>query len=118
VLPRQTTIQIAEHGWITSGSHLLDPSLVLVEPPEQAVFYFAGLELSLEESHQRLQGKILPLVCHEAYGADGLLHPGYQDAHRQAWQCARELAPKRHLSEDMIVVSGRAPTGTATLISL
>jgi hypothetical protein len=117
VLPRQTAIQITEHGWITSGPRLVDPSLVLVEPPAQAVFYFAGLELSLEELPQRLQGKILPLVCHDAYGADGLLHPGYQDAHRQAWQRARELAHKMHLSEDRIVVSGRAPTGAATLIS-
>lgn len=116
VLPQPTTIQIAEHGWISSGPRLIDPSLVLTESREQTVCYFPGLVLTLDELPQRLQGKTLPLVCHSSYGSDGLLHPGYKQAHQQAWQCARELARQKNLPETAIVVWERAPTGTPTTI--
>jgi hypothetical protein len=117
VLPRKTTIEIIEHGWIVADHTLIDPSLVLIEPEAQLVFYAAGLEFSREELPQHLQGKTLPLVCHSSYGNDGMGHPGYQAAHAQAWAYAREQAHIRHLSETAIVVSGQAPTGAATLIA-
>jgi hypothetical protein len=117
VLPRPAIIEIVEHGWIVADQRIIDPSLALIEPLEQPVFYFAGLQLSYDELPDRLQGKILPLVCHSSYGADGMGFPGYQDASIQARRRARALADESHLPETAIVVSTRTSTGAVTVIT-
>lgn len=117
VLPRPTTIDIVEHGWIMADQQILDPSLVLVEAAAQPVWYFAGFLVPSQDLAHRLQGTILPLVCHSSYGADGMGHPEYKDASTRARQYALHLAQQRHLPETALAVSGRAPTDAVTLIA-
>lgn len=45
VLPREARIEIVEHGWIALETHTVDPSFVLVEKPDQRIFYFPGVSL-------------------------------------------------------------------------
>ena len=118
VLPRPTTIEIVEHGWLMDEQHRYDPSLVLTESQQQSAWYFAGVELPQRSLAHRLHGQILPLVCHASYGPDGMGHPGYHQAYTQAWGCARELAQQRHLPETAIVLGGRVPGVETTVIAL
>jgi hypothetical protein len=116
VLPRETGIEIIEHGWIARTTRIVDPSFLLIEHPDQPIFYFPGLSLSWEQLQQCLPGSILPLVCHTDYGETGMAHHGYQAAYEQAWHHARDLAQQKQLPTTTIQVRRRASQKGVTLL--
>lgn len=108
VVPKEHFIEIIEHGWgRTAEPRILDPTMVLREPPTQALAYYPGLEIAAHHLVQRTQGQILPLVCHREFGPDGMGHAGYKRAYDLARRQARTWARERNLPETAIQVSGR-----------
>lgn len=108
VVPRKKVVVIIEHGWSKIPDlGIVDPSIVLTEQRSQRIFYFPGYVLSRSQLCDLLSGSTLPLVCHTSYGDDGMKHKGYQDAYRQAWQHARDLAKEKRLPQTAIKVSRR-----------
>jgi len=88
-----------EHGWceLPDGT-IIDPSILLLVPLEQPVFYFPGVTRSCQEveaivreeawfPHVRFDGK---------HGEDGLGHPAYKVAHDAARQKMAALAHATH----------------------
>ncbi len=92
VLLRAHRIDLIEHGWIALESQIVDPSLLLIERPEQPLCYFPGFRLFWEQLQQCLPGRTLPLVCHTQYGETGMAHCEYKDAYECTWQKALDLA--------------------------
>ena len=115
VLPRETIIEICAHGWCTAFGKILDPSIVMIEEQEQAMYYFPGLELQRRQLESSLHGSTLPLVCNSHYGRDGMAHTRYKEAYENAWQKAQELA-KEYQSPPAIRVNTRASGRGVTII--
>lgn len=108
VVPKDHFVEIVEHGWArTAEPRILDPTMVLREPPTQPLSYYPGLEVATQHLVQRTQGQVLPLVCHTTFGPAGMGHPGYKRAYDLAWLQAQTWARKKKLPETAIQVSGR-----------
>jgi len=119
VIPKERNIVVCEHGWtMLPEGGVVDPSIVLLERPDQPLFYFPGFELSQERLSQHIAGKILPLVCHSQYGEDGMGHRDYAQSYTRACQCARELADTLHLPQEAIQTSSRDQRLGWTVIGL
>lgn len=117
VVPKETSIEIVEHGWLQLPSgELVDPSVVLTEKPDHPACYFAGYTLSRSQLAALAPGSTLPLVCHSTYGDDGMSHAQYQRAYTMAWQRARELAYQHQLPESAIKEYRRTEARAMTLI--
>ena len=109
VIPRRQSIGIVEHGWCTASTFgIIDPSIVLLDVPEQEVRYFPGFEIVGHDFLSRIPGQVLPLVCNAQYGEDGMGHKGYKQAYDDAWLHARELAQERQIPLSAISVSTRS----------
>jgi hypothetical protein len=104
VVDLEDEVVINEHGWIElPRGKLIDPTVVLLLPPEQAVYYFPGVERSWQEVHELVQKRDVwfPYVRGSGmYGEDGLGHPAYNAAYEAATRKVFALAnasqpPKR-----------------------
>jgi hypothetical protein len=94
VLDFPEKVVMNEHGWceLPDGT-MLDPTVVLMVPPDQPVFYFPGVTRSWEEVHTLVQEEQwFPYVRGAEYGEDGLGHPGYRAAYEAAKRKVAELA--------------------------
>lgn len=104
VVDLEDEVVINEHGWYAlPDGQILDPTVVILVPPEQPVYYFPGVERTYKEVKTILQQKEawFPYVrCVGTYGDDGLGHSDYAAAYEAARQKALALAhackpPKR-----------------------
>ncbi|MEO6892096.1 MAG: hypothetical protein ABI324_24175 [Ktedonobacteraceae bacterium] len=118
VVPLGPTIKVCEHGWCSLADTRIDPSIVLITPPQQPVEYFSGMALSHAHLRQTLAGRTLPLVCHTDYGPDGMEHAGYKAAYDQAMKRACDLATEQHLSPEAIHVCGKEPDDGWTILKM
>jgi hypothetical protein len=117
VVPRKKVIEIIEHGWsLLPDLGIIDPSVVLIEPWNQPIFYFPGYVLSRDQLSRLLPGSTLPLVCYSYYGSDGMRHHGYRRVYQQAWQQARHLAKKMRLPRSAIKVSRKDARREVTIV--
>ena len=95
VLEEDTQVALVEHVWCElADGRMIDPSILLLVPESTPVFYFAGVKRTYAET-EALEGALFPHVRFEAYGADGLGHPGYKAAWRAARRKTYELALAR-----------------------
>jgi hypothetical protein len=99
-------VVLNEHGWCElPGGTIIDPTVVLLLPPKQPVYYFPGVERSWQEVHEIVQKKDIwfPYVRGSGmYGEDGLGHPTYKAAYKAATQKVISLAtahrPPKHMT--------------------
>ena len=89
-------VVINEHCWCElPDGKILDPTVTLLVPPEQPVYYFAGVSRSWREVHEIVQKKDtwFPYVrAVGTYGEDGFGHPVYKAAYEMAARKVFDLA--------------------------
>jgi hypothetical protein len=86
VLDLPEKVVMNEHGWceLPNGT-IIDPTVVLLVPQDQPVFYFPGVSRSWHEVSRLVdEEKWFPYVRGAEYGEDGLGHPGYKAAYEAA----------------------------------
>lgn len=97
-------VVLNEHGWCEfPDGTIIDPTVVILLPPEQPVYYFPGVERSWQEvkTIAKKKDSWFPYVRGSGmYGEDGLGHPTYKAAYEAATQKVFSLAntsspPKR-----------------------
>lgn len=98
----QDNVVLFEHGWLTSGSRIVDPTIVLAVEPGEPVYYFPGVLRGRAEL-EALENEFFPHVRHCDYGDDGMAHPAYRAAYEAAQQKAMAL-----LSEGRSLLEVRA----------
>jgi len=93
VMLKDGQVGMNEHGWICrSDGSIVDPSVLLIVPPDTPVFYFPGVARTWNET-EALEGELFPYVCFDGvHGADGLLHPDYRAAREAARRKVYALA--------------------------
>jgi len=87
----QDKVVLFEHGWLTSGSRIIDPTIVLAVEPGSPVYYFPGV-LRARAELEALENEFFPHVRFSDFGEDGRGHPGYKAAYTAARRRARTLA--------------------------
>jgi hypothetical protein len=100
-------VVLFEHGWLMSGSRIIDPTIVLAVEPGSPVYYYPGV-LRARAELEALENEFFPHVCCSDYGDDGMAHPAYRAAYEAAQQKARAL-----LTEGKSFVEVRAKVLTA-----
>jgi hypothetical protein len=91
VMPKEEEVQVIEHGWISCANGLVvDPSIVLLEEPDQYLAYFPAIEVPWADAGE-LSGMPLP-VAHLYAPGDELGHPDYHAAYHAALAHAQTLA--------------------------
>ncbi len=90
VIEDQDNLVLMEHGWLGSGEHIIDPTIVLGVEPGQPVYYFPGV-LRARAELEALENEFFPHVHFSDYGADGMSHPDYRAAYEAARQKASSL---------------------------
>lgn len=95
-------VVLMEHGWLMSGEHIVDPTMVLTVDFGQPVYYFPGVFRARAEL-EALENEFFPHVHFSGYGDDGMKHPGYRAAYDAAQQKARS-----RLSEGKTLVEVKA----------
>ncbi|GCE09214.1 hypothetical protein [Dictyobacter aurantiacus] len=106
VVDLEDEVVINEHGWYAlPDGQILDPTVVILVPPDRSVYYFSGVERTYQEVNMILQQKEawFPYVrCVGTYGEDGLGHPDYAAAYEAARKKALALAhastPPKHMT--------------------
>jgi hypothetical protein len=107
VIDLEDEVVVNEHGWCElPDGRIIDPTVVILLPPEQQVYYFPGVERTWQEMQAIVQQKKeiwFPYVrCVGTYGADGLEHPAYKAAYEAATRKVFELAlasqPPKHMT--------------------
>ena len=85
VIEDEQQVVVNEHGWCERADGMIvDPSLILLVPPDHPVFYFPGVSRSWEET-EALEGELFPHVRFDGqHGADGLGHADYRAAYEAA----------------------------------
>lgn len=93
VIEDEQQVVLNEHGWCEfADGTIVDPSLILLVPPDSAVWYFPGVRRSWEET-EALEGELFPQVRFDGqHGTDGLAHPAYRAAYEAARTKALALA--------------------------
>ena len=85
VVPKERTIQVIEHGWITRREkRIVDPSIVLLEKEGQPLTYFPALHFSWFQVQALPQDILLPLAH--------LLSPTNGELGKQDYQAAYDTA--------------------------
>jgi hypothetical protein len=95
VIDEQDEVIVNEHGWLELDGRIIDPTVVILLPPETPVYYFAGVTRSWEEIQLLTHKKQVwfPYVRNVGtYGTDGLGHPHYKAAHDAARQKSHTLS--------------------------
>ena len=91
VFIHQDAVVLMEHGYLMSGTHLIDPTIVLEVDFDEPLYYFPGVIREREEL-EKLENEFFPHVRFEEYGDDGMAHPAYRAAYEAARQKALSLA--------------------------
>ncbi|GCE15077.1 hypothetical protein [Tengunoibacter tsumagoiensis] len=113
VIELDDEIVLNEHGWIEmSDGKIIDPTVVLLLPLEQPVYYFSGVERSWNEvkSIMRKEDAWLPYVRFSGtYGSDGMGHQMYKAAHDAAVQKVFSLATMTQPPKKMTFLTAQDP---------
>jgi hypothetical protein len=118
VIPRSHRVDLVEHGWVTLPEvGILDPSLVLIEDPEQPVLSYPGFEIPGNRFAHEVDRHIFPLVCNSQDGKHGMGHRGYRESYRLARQRAQQLAQQRHLPPSSVSVRTKGGKREMTIIA-
>ncbi|GHO82289.1 hypothetical protein [Dictyobacter formicarum] len=111
VVDLEDEVVLNEHGWYTlPDGRILDPTVVILVPPERPVYYFAGVERTYQEVKTILQQKEawFPYIrCVGTYGDDGLGHPDYAAAYEAARKKALALAHASKLPKRMTFLTAQ-----------
>ncbi len=96
VVELEDEVVLNEHAWVEMpDGHIVDPTVVVLVPPQCPVYYFAGIYRSGDEIRALARQKdvFFPYVRSVGtYGKDWLGHPQYRAAHDVAVKKVRMLA--------------------------
>lgn len=96
VLETEESVVLNEHGWcMLPGGTIIDPSILLLVPPEQPVYYFPAITRGWEEMQHLLEQEDItfPYVRFDGvHGEDGMLHSAYKAAYEAARAKVEQLA--------------------------
>jgi len=93
VFVHQDAVVLMEHGYLMSGAHIIDPTIVLEVEFDEPLYYFPGV-IRDRDGLEKLENEFFPHVRFEEYGDDGMAHPAYRLAYEAALRKATSLATK------------------------
>ena len=108
VIEQEDEVIVNEHGWCEQADGtIIDPSILLLVPSDQPVFYFPGVVRSWQET-EALEGEWFPQVRFDGVsGPDGLGHPAYKAAYDAAHVKARTLANATTPPKKLVVLQAQ-----------
>ncbi|BCL79555.1 hypothetical protein ccbrp13_20200 [Ktedonobacteria bacterium brp13] len=113
VVDLEDEVVINEHGWVEMpDGKILDPTVVILLPPERPVYYFPGIERSCQEVKEITLQKdfYFPYVRYVGtYGEDGLGHPTYKAAYEAATRKVFDLAAATQPPKKMTFLAAQDP---------